>query len=119
MPVSGHVETITVCVSINNRGGLNESGAMVIYNDKDGDEYTPLMFFDTVKLYSKLPGDGSFSFSWVGTSSRRSIFSSGAWTMKGELFNPIQGSSVYSEVLANGQKRVGERYTTCTPLEQN
>ena len=112
------VETITVCVSINNHGGLNESGAVVIYNDKHGDEYTPLMAFDTIKLYSKIPADGSFSFSWVGTSSRRSIFPSGTWTMRGDLFNPIHGSSVYTEVLANGPKRVGEIDTACTPLDE-
>ena len=58
-------------------------------------------------------------FSWVGTSSRLSIFPSRNWTMRGDLSIPVRGLSAYKEVLVNGQKTIGEIDASCSPLDQN
>jgi hypothetical protein len=110
------VQTVTVCVAFDNRGGLHEDTATVLYTGKDGGNSTPLTFFDTIKFGSNMEAG---KFSWVGTSSRRSIFPSRTWTMRGELSVPARGASAYRELLANGQKTVGEIDATCSPLEQN
>jgi hypothetical protein len=110
-----NVQTITVCAAFDNRGGLHEDTATVLYTGKDGDRSTPLTFFDTIKLGSNMVRG---RFSWVGTGSRRSIFPSRDWTMRGELSIPDHGSSVYKEVLANGQKTIGEIDASCSLLEK-
>jgi hypothetical protein len=110
------VQAITVCLAFDNRGGLHEDTATVLYATKDGDNSTPLTLFDTIKYVSSMTAG---KFSWVGTSSRHSIFPSGNWTMKGELSMPVRGSSAYKEVLANGQKTMGEIDASCSPIEQN
>jgi hypothetical protein len=110
------VRTITVCLAFDNRGGLHEDTATVLYTTKDGDNSTPLTLFDTIKYASNM---NAGKFSWVGTSSRRSVFPSGNWTMKGDLSIPVRGSSAYKEVLANGQKTMGEIDASCSPLDQN
>jgi hypothetical protein len=110
------VQTITVCLAFDNRGGLHEDTATVLYTTKDGDNSTPLTLFDTIKYASNM---NAGKFSWVGTSSRRSVFPSGNWTMKGDLSIPVRGSSAYKEVLANGQKTMGEIDASCSPLDQN
>jgi hypothetical protein len=111
-----NVQTITVCAAFDNRGGLHEDTATVLYPGKDGDHSTPLTFFDTIKLGSNMVRG---RLSWVGTGSRRSIFPSRDWTMRGELSIPDHGSSAYKEVLANGQKTIGEIDASCSPLGQN
>ena len=110
------VQTITVCLAFDNRGGLHEDGATVLYTTKDGDNSTPLTFFDTIKFTSNMTAG---KFSWVGTGSRRSVFQSGNWTMRGDLSMPVRGSSAYKEVLTNGQKTIGEIDASCSPLDQN
>jgi hypothetical protein len=110
------VQTITVCLAFDNRGGLHEDTATVLYTTKDGDNSTPLTFFDTIKFASTMT---TGKFSWVGTSSRRSVFQSNNWTMKGTLSMPDKGLSAYKEVLTNGQKTIGEIDASCGPLNQN
>jgi hypothetical protein len=110
------VQTITVCLAFDNRGGLHEDTATVLYATKDGGNSTPLTFFDTIKYASNMTAG---KFSWVGTNSRRSVFLSGNWTMRGELSIPVRGSPTYREVLANGQKTIGEMDASCSPLDQN
>jgi hypothetical protein len=110
------VQTITVCLAFDNRGGLHEDTATVLYTTKDGGNSTPLTFFDTIKYASNLT---TGKFSWVGTSSRRSVFPSRNWTMRGDLSIPVRGLSAYKEVLANGQKTIGEIDASCSPLDQN
>ncbi len=110
------VQTITVCLAFDNRGGLHEDTATVLYATKDGDNSTPLTFFDTIKFSSNMTAG---KFSWVGTSSRRSVFQSGSWTMRGDLSVPARGASAYKEILANGKKTVGEIDASCSPLDQN
>jgi hypothetical protein len=110
------LQTITVCLAFDNRGGLHEDAATVLYADKDGGNSTPLTFFDTIKFTSNMT---TGKFSWVGTSSRRSVFQSGNWTMRGDLSMPVRGSSAYKEVLTNGQKTIGEIDASCSPLDQN
>jgi hypothetical protein len=110
------VQTITVCLAFDNRGGLHEDAAAVLYSTKDGENSTPLTFFDTIKFASNMTAG---KFSWAGTSSRHSVFQSGNWTMKGDLSVPAHGSSAYKEVLANGKKTIGEIDASCSPLDQN
>jgi len=110
------LQAITVCLAFDNRGGLHEDGATVLYTAKDGGNSTPLTFFDTIKFTSNMT---TGKFSWVGTSSRRSVFQSGNWTMRGDLSMPVRGSSAYKEVLTNGQKTIGEIDASCSPLDQN
>jgi hypothetical protein len=114
-----NIKTITVCASFNNHGGLNDTSISVIYNYADktaqeGDEITPLSFFDTVRFKGEYLAD---RFSWVGTSPRRSTGFPGATTMRGRLLNPDAGPSVYAETLAVGQKPIGEMQTSCRPLQ--
>ncbi len=110
------VQTITVCLAFDNRGGLHEDTATVLYTAKDGGNSTPLTFFDTIKFASSMT---TGKFSWAGTGSRRSVFRSGNWTMKGDLSMPARGPSAYKEVLANGSKTIGEIDASCSPLDQN
>jgi len=110
------VQTITVCLAFDNRGGLHEDTATVLYTTKDGGNSTPLTFFDTIKYASNMT---TGKFPWVGTSSRRSVFPSRNWTMRGDLSVPVRGLSAYKEVLANGQKTIGEIDASCSPLDQN
>ena len=110
------VQTITVCLAFDNRGGLHEDTATVLYTTKDGGNSTPLTFFDTVKYASNMT---TGKFSWVGTSSRRSVFPSLNWTMRGDLSIPVRGLSAYKEILANGQKTIGEIDASCSPFDQN
>jgi hypothetical protein len=110
------VQTITLCLAFDNRGGLHEDTATVLYATKDGGNSTPLTFFDTIKYTSSMT---TGKFSWVGTNSRRSVFPSGNWTMRGALSIPAQGSPAYKEVLANGQKTIGEIDASCSPVGQN
>jgi hypothetical protein len=110
------VQTITVCLAFDNRGGLHEDTATVLYSTKDGGNSTPLTFFDTIKFTSNMTAG---KFSWAGTSARRSVFQSGNWTMKGDLSVPVRGSPAYKEVLTNGQKTIGEMDASCSPLDQN
>jgi hypothetical protein len=110
------VQTITVCLAFDNRGGLHEDTATVLYATTDDGNSTPLTFFDTIKYASNMT---TGKFSWVGTSSRRSVFQSGNWTMKGDLSVPAKGLATYKEVLANGQKTIGEIDASCSPLDQN
>ncbi len=110
------VQTITVCLAFDNRGGLHEDTATVLYTTKDGDNSTPLTFFDTIKYSSNMT---TGKFSWVGTSSRHSVFQSPNWTMRGDLSVPARGSSAYKEVLANGKKTIGEIDASCSPLDQD
>jgi hypothetical protein len=109
------VQTITVCLAFDNRGGLHEDTATVLYTGKEGDNSTPLTFFDTVKFSSNMVAG---KFSWAGTSSRH-ILPSRDWTMKGDLSMPDHGASTYKEVLANGRKTMGEIDASCSPLPQN
>jgi hypothetical protein len=108
------LQTTTLCAAFDNRGGLHEDTVAVLYSGKDGTNSTPLTFFDTIKFESNLV---SGKLSWVGTSSRRSVFPSRTFTMRGDLSVPDQGSAVYKELLANGQKKLGEIDATCHPLE--
>jgi hypothetical protein len=110
------VQTITVCLAFDNRGGLHEDTATVLYATTDDGNSTPLTFFDTIKYASNMTAG---KFSWVGTSSRRSVFQSSNWTMKGDLSVPAKGLATYKEVLANGQKTIGEIDASCSPLDQN
>jgi hypothetical protein len=110
------LQTITFCAAFDNRGGLHEDSVAVLFSGKDGSNSTPLSFFDTIKFQSNMV---SGKFSWVGTSSRRSVFPSGTFTMRGDLSVPDQGSAVYKESLTNGQKKLGEIDATCRPLEQD
>jgi hypothetical protein len=110
------VQAITVCLAFDNRGGLHEDTATVLYATTDGGNSTPLTFFDTIKFNSSMT---TGKFSWVGTSSRRSVFQSGSWTMRGDLSVPARGPSSYKEVLANGRKTIGEIDASCSPLDQN
>jgi hypothetical protein len=110
------VQTITICLAFDNRGGLHEDTATVLYATTDGGNATPLTLFDTIKFASTMTAG---KFSWTGTSSRHSVFPSGSWTMKGDLSVPAKGAPAYKEVLANGQKTMGEIDATCSPLDQN
>jgi hypothetical protein len=110
------VQTITVCLAFDNRGGLHEDTATVLYTTKDGGNSTPLTLFDTIKYASNMT---TGKFSWVGTSPRRSVFPSGNWTMRGDLSIPARGASAYKEVLASGQKTIGEIDASCSPVDQN
>jgi hypothetical protein len=110
------IQTITICLAFDNRGGLHQDTATVLYATPDSENSTPLTFFDTIKFTSNMTAG---KFSWIGTSSRRSVFPSSNWTMKGDLSFPARGSSTYKEVLSNGPKAVGEVDASCSPLDQN
>jgi hypothetical protein len=58
------IQTITVCLAFDNRGGLHEDTVTVLYTTKDGSNSTPLTFFDTIKYASNMT---TGNFSWVGT----------------------------------------------------
>jgi len=108
------LQSITICASFNNHGGLN-APATVIYNykNRDQEQDTPLHFFDTVKFQGNLIAK---KMSWVGTSPRGVVWSP-AWRMRGELIQIGQDSITYTETLLSGQRPIAEIRSTCSYLE--
>jgi hypothetical protein len=105
-------QSITICASFHNRGGLN-SPATIVYNYKDGKQSMPVGLFDTVKFQGNLV---TVKLSWVGTSPR--LVWTPSWRMRGELrLDSRQDSFTYTETLLNGQRSVGEIRATCNHLE--
>ena len=112
-----NLQTITICASFDNHGGLWDSDVAIVYNHKDGSQSTPLAFFDTVKFEGRLVDQ---RLSWTGVSPRRdhSAVWASKWRMRGELLHRYnQQPSVYTESLFNGQRLVGEIRSLCSPLE--
>jgi hypothetical protein len=109
------IQSITICASFNNHGGLNVP-ATIIYNHAGGEQSMPAELFDTVKFQGII----SDRFSWIGTSPRD--WGQPGWKMRGELlyYSRPQGSSgSYTETLSNGQRPVGEIRATCSNLNVN
>lgn len=109
-----NIETVTVCASFNNRGGLNESGVTVTYTNKEGGEFSPFAMFNTVRFQSNMV---SGKFSWIGGSPRQDKGFPPAAYMNGKLSKRYEGSSAYTETLSDGRKIVGEIHTTCSPID--
>jgi hypothetical protein len=110
------IQSITICASFHNHGGLNVP-ATVVYNYKEDRQFVPTQLFDTVKFQGSLVGE---KMSWTGTSPRLVPIWGSAWRMRGDLSHDSKADSfVYTEVLSNGQRPIGEIQTTCRYLEDN
>lgn len=108
------LQSITICASFHNRGGLNVPST-IVYNYKDDPQSQPTDLFDTVKFQGNLVAE---KMSWVGTSPRLTSDWTPAWRMQGELFrNSRPNSFTYAETLSNGQRLVGEIRATCSYLD--
>src|SRR5256885_6392888 len=78
------IQSITICASFHNRGGLN-SPAIIVHNYRDGSQSMPTQRFDTGKVQGTLVAN---KMSWVGTGPRGLT---PGWTMQGEL-RTVRGS---------------------------
>lgn len=107
------LQSITICASFHNRGGLN-SPATIVYNYRDRRQFMPTALFDTVRFKGSLMTD---RMSWTGTAPR-SVWPA-ATKLQAELARTGDDTFVYTENLSTGGRRLGAIHATCTPLKDD
>lgn len=109
-----NLKSVTVCASFSNGGGLNMP-AIVVHDYSDGSQSKPTELFDTIKFQ----GDVEMGkMSWTGTGPRNAPPSTSSFAVRSFLSRTsARGPFVYTEVLFNAQKVIGEIQAACRALD--
>jgi hypothetical protein len=92
------VKSITICAAFGNRGGLGS--LTIVYNKKNGEQFVPAQFFETVKFREKRAG-----LSWIGMSPR---YKSNIKVQGTLSYNAGGRTFDYNEIVSSGNSLIGE-----------